>query len=137
MIRKARNTTKEIEAIHSLIAFGAKGGKILPRSKGEIGKIIDSFYVYTDNGKIVGCCALEIYNRKLAEIRSLVVLPSHQGKGIATKFVTKCIKKAKKKNIYEVLVITDRDGFFERLGFSKFINGQWPMFLKFEENKVI
>lgn len=137
MIRKASNTTKEIDDIYSLISLGATGGKILPRSKKEIERIIDSFYVSIDNGRIVGCCALEIYNRKLAEIRSLVVLPSHQGRGIATKFVTKCIEKAKKKNIYEVLAITDRDGFFERLGFSKFINGQWPMFLKFEENKVI
>ena len=128
MVRKAKE--KDLSSLKILIDFASRKGFILPRSKREIKENLNSFFVALENGKIVGCCALDIYNWKLAEIRSLVVLPAFQKKGLGRKLVEKCLVKAKKLKIYEVLSITREDRFFSRLGFRKCLNKQWPMFLK-------
>ncbi len=70
--------------------------------------------------KIIGCCALEIYSKRLAEIRSLAVEKSFQGNGIATELVKSCLKLAQKNKIYEVLSITGEPRLFERAGFKTF-----------------
>lgn len=128
MLRTAKKT--DIETIHVLIEWGAAHGKVLPRPKKEIADVVTCFFIYEVKDKIIGCISLEIYNKKLGEIRSLVVLPNHQRQGIGRRLVEACIQKAKKENIYEVLAVTDKDVFFEKMGFSKVLNNQWPMFIK-------
>lgn len=135
MIRKARNA--DIDSVYKLIFEAAKIGKILPRSKEELKKVIHHFYVYEMDGIVVGCCALEVYSKKLAEIRSLVVADNYKKQGIGRALVEACLAEAKVKQIFEVLAITDKDAFFEKLGFKKELNGQWPMFLKTERKKLI
>jgi amino-acid N-acetyltransferase len=93
----------------------------------EIPKI-KSFFVAQENGKIVGCCALDIYSKRIAEIRSLAVLKNYQGKGVGTKLVDTCLKKAKNKKIYEVLTITSKEKFFDGLGFKPFHNEHCALF---------
>jgi amino-acid N-acetyltransferase len=80
----------------------------------------DEFFVAEEDGAIVGCCALEVYSERLSEIRSLAVLPKHQGKGIATKLIESCIAEAKTKGIYELLTITGTNSIFEKHGFASF-----------------
>jgi amino-acid N-acetyltransferase len=130
VIRKAKKTNTEIASIFSLIADAAKQGKVLPRSYEEIEKAIEGFFVAEKDDIIIGCCALEIYSPKLAELRSLSVHSDHQGNRIGVKLVEACLQEAKRKNIFEVLAITDKDIFFEKLGFQKCLNGQWAMFVK-------
>ena len=81
---------------------------------------IKYFFVGEDLGKIVGCCALEIYSKRMAEIRSLAVAKSYQGQGIATKLIEHCMELARQKKIYEVLAITHRAKLFNRFGFNTF-----------------
>ena len=131
MIKKAQ--IKDVKEILSLITYGSELGKVLPRSKKEIASLIETFYIWVEKEKIVGCCSLEIYSKKMAEIRSLVVLPKFQGKGIGTKLVKACMKKAKKENIYEVLSVTDKVNLFKQLGFQKCLNNQWPMFIRMKK----
>lgn len=133
MLRKAR--VSDIDSIYLLIIQAAKKGKVLPRSKEELKKVIHHFYVYEMDGMVVGCCALEVYSKKLAEIRSLVVAESYKKQGIGKALVAACLAEAKEKQIFEVLAITDKDAFFEKLGFKKELGGQWPMFLKIRHVK--
>lgn len=131
MLRKASNASEDIVSIYKLIKYGAENAQVLYRPKMEIEKSIDSFWVWeVGGGKIVACCALDIYSEKLAEIRSLVVCPNFQGQGIGTMLIKACKKKAKRQGIYEVLAVTDRDSLFSKNGFKKCLNGQWPMFIK-------
>ena len=131
MIRKAKNISEDIVSIYKLIKYGADNAQVLYRPKKEIEKSINSFWVWeVSEGKIVACCALDIYNKKLAEVRSLVVAPTYQGKGIATKLIKACKKEAKRQEIYEILAVTEKDSLFEKNGFKKCLNGQWPMFIK-------
>ena len=85
---------------------------------GEPPQFLNSFFVYIEDEKVVGCAALEIYNRKLAQIRSLVVLSGFQNKGIGGKLIQKCIQKARGAGIYEILAVTDKQKLFERVGFK-------------------
>lgn len=80
----------------------------------------DQFFLAAADGRIVGCCALEIYSKRLAEIRSLAVEKSFQGKGIGTKLIRHCLALADRERIAEVLAITGAVILFERAGFKTF-----------------
>lgn len=127
-LRKAGK--KDIPDIYALIHAATERGRILKRSRKEIQKTIRHFWVTEEDGNIVACCALEIYNKKLAEVRSLAVAPHHQEKGIGSALLGHCITEARKKGIYEVLAITDRENLFKRLGFSEQLHGQKALFLR-------
>jgi len=121
---------EDLSSIFSLINKQAHNGKILKRSRKEIKKVLRSFFVAEQDGVIVACGAIEIYNKKLAEIRSLVVTSTHQRKGIARALIKRFIQVAKKKRVYEVLTITDRDDVFVSHGFSQQLQGQKALFLR-------
>jgi amino-acid N-acetyltransferase len=116
--------------IHRLIAKATKNGKILKRSPGEIQKNLPAFFVAEEDGVVIGCCSLEIYNRKLAEIRSLAVALERQRKGVATDLIERCVAEAARRGVMEVLVITDRQNLFKRHGFSEQLHGQKALFLR-------
>ncbi|HOW27161.1 MAG TPA: GNAT family N-acetyltransferase [Elusimicrobiota bacterium] len=128
VIRKAQE--RDVTRIHELIRLAKKSGKILKRSKAEIKGLIHHFWVAEENEDVVACCALETYNRKLAEIRSLAVHDRYRGRGIASGLVDRCLREAKKKRVYEVLAITDRENIFKRFGFSEQLHGQKALFAR-------
>jgi amino-acid N-acetyltransferase len=121
---------KDLLAILHLINKQSNNGKILKRTRKDVRKVLRSFCVAEDDGIVVGCGSIEIYNKKLAEIRSLVVTPAYQRQGIATALIKRLIQVANKKEIYEVLAITDRDDVFEPHGFSQQLQGQKALFLR-------
>ena len=88
----------------------------------------NTFFVAENDGKVVGCCALDIYSKRIAEMRSLVVLPDYQGMVIASKLIELCLNQAKKKRILEVITITGKDGLFRKFGFSTFNNEKIALF---------
>lgn len=116
MIRKAR--TNDALAIYTLINDYAKEGVLLPRSLNAIYENIRDFWVYEDDGKIVGCCALHVVWEDLAEIKSLAVKKEHTKKGIGFQLVEKCLQEAKELGIKKVFALTYAAGFFEKFGFS-------------------
>ena len=111
-IRKA--SSKDSAPIRALIK--AFPDKLLQDHLPSIG----SFFVAVENKKIIACCALQIYSKRLAEVRTLAVAKEHQGKGIASKLVKKCLAEARKKKVYEVLSITGAVKLFEKQGFGAF-----------------
>src|SRR5262245_32139236 len=85
------------------------------------------FFIAEEENQIVGCCALEIYSERLAEVRSLAVQESFRGKGVASALVEQCVGYAKEKGVYEVLAITGSLPFFEKLGFGTFHNEKYAL----------
>ena len=80
----------------------------------------EEFFIAEENGVIVGCCALEVYSQRLAEVRSLAVAKEHQGKGIGTALIERCLEEAGTKGVHEVLTITSVLPLFEKHGFGTF-----------------
>lgn len=123
-------TLKDLSDISRLIEIGTKGGKILKRSRTDLRRGIHRFFVAEKGGRTVACCALEIYSKKLSEVRSLAVEKESQQKGIASALLERCVREAKKRRVYEVLAITDRQNLFKRRGFSEQLHGQKALFLR-------
>lgn len=81
---------------------------------------IPSFFVAELDGRIVGCCALQVYSRRLAEIRSLAVHPDLTRSGIGSQLVDACKARAKERGVKQVMAVTSSADFFEKLDFSTF-----------------
>ena len=115
-IRKA--SVKDANQIFSILQLFALRGILLPRSLNAIYENIRDFFVYEENGKIVGVGSLHVFWEDLAEIKSLAVLDEYQHKGIGKKIVQKCLEDAKTLGIKRVFALTYVPQFFEKLGFK-------------------
>lgn len=121
-LRTANQT--DIDAIIAFIKPFVESGKLLDRTYDEIENWLPSFYIAEADGRIVGCAALEIYSRKLAEIRSLAVSPDVQGMGVGKMLVQACVDLARARNILETMVVTSSDEFFRACGFDFTLPGE-------------
>jgi len=115
-IRKA--VSDDLTELSDFIKPFVAQGDLLPRTFDELEDFLDTFFVAKYEGRIVGCAALEIYNRKLCEIRSLAVDPNTQGLGIGKKLVTACVELAQSEGIYEIMAISAAEEFFKACGFD-------------------
>ncbi len=131
MIRAA--TLKDVEGIEALITENLD--KLLPRETGEIEQLINSFYVWEEKGEVVGCCCLEIYSKKIAEIRTVAVRSTHRNHGIGTALVKAALEDGRQKGIYEIMVVTSSLDYFAGLGFSTCMNEKYAMFWS-DKNKT-
>ena len=93
-------------------------GEILPRTYDELEYLLDTFFIARLGGRLVGCAALEIYSRKLCEIRSLAVAPEAQGLGIGKGLVSACVELAAREGVYEIMAISSAEEFFKSCGFD-------------------
>ncbi|RLA78253.1 MAG: N-acetyltransferase [Deltaproteobacteria bacterium] len=117
MIRKAK--IAEAKTIQKLINSFAKEGKLLPRSLSEIYDNLRDFFVFEEDGRILGVCALHICWEDLAEIRSLAVQEDAWRKGVGRQLVEACLKEAKELGVKKVFLLTYIPSFFRKLGFSE------------------
>ena len=87
-----------------------------------------SFFVATISGNVVGCCALQVYSKRIAEVRTLAVHPDLHDRGIASKLVEACKQRASGRGIKELFAVTSQIAFFEKLGFATFRREKTAMF---------
>ena len=81
---------------------------------------IQSYFFAEHQGRIVGCCALQIYSLRLAEIRSLAVVTDFVRHGVGRGLVDACQRRAEERGIKQVMAVTSSPEFFEKNGFSTF-----------------
>ncbi|HXG23087.1 MAG TPA: GNAT family N-acetyltransferase, partial [Chthonomonadales bacterium] len=79
IIRKAR--TDDVAAMQRLINGFADTGAMLHRSLSELYENIRDFFVVEEDEEIVGCAAVHVSWKDLAELKSLAVAETHQGRG--------------------------------------------------------
>ncbi len=124
MVRKA--LLSDAKSIHALVSEHAQRGLLLPRSLNSIYEHIRDFWVYEENGEIVGCASLQIVWEDLAEIRSLAVKEERRGEGIGGKLVEACLREADQLGVERVFSLTYAREFFERMGFRVIDKGALP-----------
>ena len=109
----------DIDAIFELLELYTASGVVLKRSKEDIADYLKNFVVATDNGVVCGCCAARHFGNDLYEVRSLVVSPECQGKGIGRLLVTFIIDRLDREVPgWRLFTLTLQDKFFQTLGFS-------------------
>ena len=99
-------------------------GRLLPRTTDELSDLLQNGFVAEANGRLVGFAALEIYSKKLAEIRSLAVDSSMQGQGVGSQLVNRCVERARERDVLEVMAVTSADEFFMKSGFDFTLPGE-------------
>lgn len=124
-LRGAR--VSDAKAISSLINYYAEHDKMLFRSLAEIYENLQTFVVAEREGRVVGCCALEVIWSDLAEVKSLAVGPEERGKGVGTALVKAAIEQAGQLGVPRVFALTLEPKFFERAGFSIVKKEDLPM----------
>ena len=125
MIRRAR--LDDVPEIRDLINTHAELQKMLFRSLADLYSAVRDFQVAELDGQVVGCCALEIVWKDLAEIKSLSVASGHQGQGLGKALVEAVIAEGRDLHIPRLFCLTLEQRFFERLGFEKVPMDTLPM----------
>jgi len=124
-LRSAR--VGDVPEMAALINYHAERHRMLFRSYEELYEHIRDFSVVeSQNGDILACCALEVFWKDLAEIKSLAVAPDHMRKGLGRALVHNAIQQASDLGVSRVFALTYEQEFFQRLGFELIDKDQLP-----------
>jgi N-acetylglutamate synthase-like GNAT family acetyltransferase len=121
-VRAAR--VKDLDAVAEFLDPFVADRRVLPRTAEELSALLRTGFVAVSGGRVVGFAALEVYSRKLAELRSLCVAPEWQGRGIGRRLVERCLALARERLVFEVMAITSQDQFFRACGFDFTLPGE-------------
>lgn len=128
-------TGDDLDALSEFIQPFVEAGKLLPRTPDELQDLLPHGFLAEAGGRIVGFAALEIYSKKLGEIRSLAVAGEYQGRGLGKQLVLACVDRAREKNVLEVMAITSTEPFFKSCGFDFTLPGEKKaLFIQTREN---
>ena len=129
-VRKAQ--LSDAEEIHSLVSLFVPTGELLAVPLVNIYESIRDYFVAEEGSEVVGTVALKVLWKDLAEVRSLSVHPSAQGKGVGRMLVEACLDEAEELGIPRVFALTREGGFFERLGFTRCKKEELPQKIWFD-----
>ncbi len=115
-LRKAR--PGDAARMQEMINGFADRDLMLPRSLGELYEAIRDFFVVEEQGIIVGCAALHISWRNLAELKALAVDENFQGRGYGKKLIAACLDEAELLGIGNVFALTYVPELFLKTGFD-------------------
>ena len=115
-IRRARAT--DASEISALIEQYVAAGTLLPRTPEFCAERSLEFLVATLDGHVVGCVHLDEYSPSLAEIRSLVVDPRWQGRGIGATLVHAVERLAAVREYALLFAVSNNEEFFRSQGYE-------------------
>jgi amino-acid N-acetyltransferase len=124
MIRKAN--VLDPKCIMDLVNRFASRELMLPLPLSETYDALRDFYVFEQDGRIVGCAALHVSWEGLGEVRSVAVAEEAQGSGVGTALVRACIEEARQLGMDRVFVLTYAPEFFSRFGFRRYPKEKLP-----------
>jgi amino-acid N-acetyltransferase len=116
--RLRRAKTGDVLAMQQIINGFADRGAMLHRSLSQLYENIRDFFVIEEEGKIVGCAALHVNWRDLAELKSLAVADEAQGRGYGRALIEACLVEAEEIGIARVFALTYVPDLFARSAFQ-------------------
>jgi len=123
-IRDAR--VRDAESICQRVNFYAERGKMLHRSLQSVYESLREFLGAEDDGKLVGCVAVDIFWSDLAEIKSLAVADASRGRGIGSALLEAAVQDARSYGVEKLFALTYEKGFFAAHGFSLIDRDELP-----------
>ncbi|HWL36848.1 MAG TPA: amino-acid N-acetyltransferase [Frankiaceae bacterium] len=114
-VRRAR--TADVDAIAALVTAHSGAGLLLEKNLVTLFEDVQEFLVADDAGRVVGCGALHVLWRDLAEVRTLVVDPACRGRGIGGALLTALLDGARELGVGRVFCLTFETAFFAAYGF--------------------
>jgi len=114
----------DIQPILGMVNRFAEQDIMLPRTEESVRHTLNDWLVAVEElptaetPAILGCAALVPLTDTLAEVRSLAVHESQQGKGLGGYIVLELVRLARMRGFRQVCALTLREQFFTRLGFE-------------------
>ena len=124
MIRKAQII--DVKEIQKLLVYFAGKGDMLSRSLSELYESLRDFYVFVEDGNLLGTAAIHIVWDDLAEVRSVAVAESAGRKGIGCRLVQACIAEARLIGFKRIFCLTCKPDFFGKHGFHLVDKSELP-----------
>lgn len=125
IVRKA--VADDVPAIHSLLERYADLGIVLRRSREDILHYLANFFVAENADEVCACAAVRDFGNDLLEVRSLVVSPALQGRGIGRELMTRVIAAVNDARAsWRLFTLTKEPAFFSKLGFSIVAREMFP-----------
>ncbi len=112
--------------IVALVNHYADRQLMLPRSLNETYESMRDFFVWREEGELLGCAALHVSWQGLGEVRSLAVREEATGRGIGHRLVQCCLDEARALGMHRVFALTYVPDFFERFGFQRYAKENLP-----------
>lgn len=104
-IRKAQK--KDLRAIWALLQRGMEADELLKRTRIEIERIIDDYFIFEVDKTLVACGALHLYpETKQAELASVYVDSRHENRGIGLKMVKFAEEQARAAGMSELFCLS-------------------------------
>jgi len=123
-VRKAKLT--DVPDIHRLVNHYADERIMLPRTLTDLYENVWEFTVAEDEGNLVGCGALKLYNQETAEIRSLCVDEMRKSEGIGREIMEILLDEAEALGLKTVFALTVAPKFFAKVGFHEVPRERFP-----------
>ena len=112
-------TEADVKKIHELLVIYSKKAIVLARSEEDIRFYLGNFLVAEVGGTVRGCAAARDFGNGLLEVRSMVVEPEFQGKGIGRAMIEALIAGLRvKRKQFRLFALTYQVEFFKALGFQ-------------------
>jgi argininosuccinate lyase/amino-acid N-acetyltransferase len=124
VMRRAR--PGDVPGIARVMADYVARGTLLPRPVGELYMSVREFHVAVQGDEVVACAALRLLWEDMGEVRSLAVLPEHQGKGLGVELTKAVLADARALGLPRVIALTRELPFFERCGFVPIARDNLP-----------
>jgi amino-acid N-acetyltransferase len=116
LVRRAR--TGDVPAMKSIIdVYAGSGRKLLAKELVTLYEDVQDFAVAERDGEILGCGALHVLWADLGEIRTLVVRPDRQGRGIGGLLLEDLLERARDLGLARLFALTFQVDFFRAHGF--------------------
>jgi amino-acid N-acetyltransferase len=118
-IRQARR--RDAIFIHTITQNAVANQSLRPRTRQEIVREIEHFYVYEIDQAIVGCICLHPWESDVAEVEAVFVQPFYQKKGVGKKLVEFVVAEARRKGLKRVFALSTQSfPFFKKVcGFAE------------------
>jgi len=115
IVRAAK--TSDIKKIKAIINEYVSERRLLSKEIVTLFESVQEFIVAEVDGEVVGCGALHVLWEDLAEVRSVAVIESMQGKGIGHTILENVLVRAKEVGVKKVFCLTFETKFFGSHGF--------------------
>lgn len=99
---------------------------MLHRSLESVYESLRDFLVAEDDGRVVGCVAVDVFWTDLAEVKSLAVDPACRGRGAGARLLEGAVADARRLGMKRLFALTYETEFFSRAGFSRIDRGTLP-----------
>jgi len=124
MIRKAR--ISDVKEIQKLLTSFANRGEMLSRSLSELYEALRDFYIFEEDGRVLGTSALHIVWEDLAEVRSVAVAEDAGRRGIGSEVVGACLEEGRALGLKRIFCLTYKPDFFAKFGFRVVDKSELP-----------